>query len=407
MAVPVLIALAAVLGAAVGGLLGYLGGRASRRPGSRIPGDEEAALRRKAAELARELQTMREERSREAGVTSMIPVIVRNLGTAQTPAAIPAVGVRLAKEFFKAVQVGFFAPRRSDGEMVLLEGAGFPPDWKGIRPFSPADGILGAATQSQIVVMQDDYGNGRDARIPAPSTLEAAGIRPDLVVPVIWKEQVFGAIVICGSASPCARERRYASMFGDLVAWALQNMSAIASADLVAATDHLTGIPNRAHFAERFEAELRKARSYSQPLSIVVFDVDHFKSVNDTHGHHAGDVVLKRIAEMIRSATRGSNLFARYGGEEFVVMMVSADGEQAARNANRIRETVAQTPFHLPGQEEPVRVTISGGVASFPGDGDSTSELIRAADQALYAAKEQGRNRIVAAARTGFDGKPI
>jgi two-component system cell cycle response regulator len=87
-------------------------------------------------------------------------------------------------------------------------------------------------------------------------------------------------------------------------------------------------------------------------------------------------------------------------------MMTSAGKDQAARNANRIRELVASTPFQLPGRDDPVRVTISGGVATFPEDGESTSELIRAADEALYAAKGQGRNRIVTAARIGLDGKP-
>lgn len=391
---------------AAGGIGGFLAGRAGRRKGARLLAAEEQGLRRRAAELARELQKARKEQARAEAVASAVPIIVRKLGAARSPAALPAIAVRLVKDFFGAAQVGFFAPRRTDDALVLVEGVGLPPEWKGSRGFSAADGMLGAAVEERIVVTQEDFVAAAKGVPVGPAALEAAGVRPDLVIPVAWGEEIFGAIAVASIGSLQAARRQYASMLGDLCAWALRTGSAVASADREAATDHLTRIPNRVWFAGRFETELRQARNYAQPISLLVFDIDHLKRVNDTYGHQAGDAVLKRIAELIDGTTRRSDLFARYGGEEFVVLMTSANKEQALRNANRIRELVASTPFRIPGADTPICVTVSGGVAAFPEDGESTSELIRAADEALYQAKANGRDRIVAAARIGLDGKP-
>jgi diguanylate cyclase (GGDEF)-like protein len=116
--------------------------------------------------------------------------------------------------------------------------------------------------------------------------------------------------------------------------------------------------------------------------------------VNDTHGHDAGDLVLRNLGKIIRRHTRSSDLVARYGGEEFIVVMTCSDKEQALIYANNLRRSIAAARISLPGVDQPIGVTISGGVASFPIDGDSTSGLIHAADNALYGAKRRKRNEV-------------
>jgi diguanylate cyclase (GGDEF)-like protein len=158
--------------------------------------------------------------------------------------------------------------------------------------------------------------------------------------------------------------------------------------------DGLTKIFNKKHFLERIKEEFAFAVRHGADLSLLMFDLDHFKQLNDGHGHVAGDHVLSTLASAIGRTVRGEDLFARYGGEEFVILCRSTSAEQAAILADRLRATVQRTDFTFQGQ--PLRVTISLGVATVPDRGITTpSDFVQAADDALYEAKNAGRDRIV------------
>jgi diguanylate cyclase (GGDEF)-like protein len=168
--------------------------------------------------------------------------------------------------------------------------------------------------------------------------------------------------------------------------------------------DQLTGVSNRIYFLQRFEREIRRTANYRQNLALFMFDIDDFKRVNDTHGHQAGDVVIKRMAEIVRKKTRGDDLVGRYGGDEFMVLITSSTEEQAISFAGHLREKISTTDIAIPGTEVPVRITISGGLAMFPTHGQTTTELFRSADATLYESKRLGRNRILVATSAGLDG---
>lgn len=158
-------------------------------------------------------------------------------------------------------------------------------------------------------------------------------------------------------------------------------------------TDELTGLYNRRFLQQRFEEELSRARRYHLPLACIMLDIDNFKRVNDDHGHQAGDVVLQRVAQLIRGECRKEDIVARYGGEEFLVVL-SGDEHDALGLAERIRHRLETTETLI--DDAPVVITGSLGVASFPqhmAEGD-VSALIRLADVALYRAKRAGRNRV-------------
>src|SRR5262249_54315501 len=142
--------------------------------------------------------------------------------------------------------------------------------------------------------------------------------------------------------------------------------------------------------------ELSRALRYSKPLTIAVIDADHFKALNDTHGHAAGDMVLKKLAAMLRSSFRQSDTAGRYGGEEFVVILPETDIESARRKVESLREAIANTRIKLRGREQSLRVTISAGLASYPEDGADVAELFATADERMFEAKHEGRNRVVA-----------
>lgn len=168
----------------------------------------------------------------------------------------------------------------------------------------------------------------------------------------------------------------------------------------LATSDPLTGLLNRGYVDERFTIELSRARRYGKPLTIAVIDADHFKLLNDTHGHMAGDLALRTIGATLRSSFRQSDTAGRYGGEEFVVILPETDIEVAERKLESLRELVASSSIVLPPRGENIQVTISAGLASFPDDGEDASELFALADDRMFQAKKEGRNRVVAGRAT-------
>ncbi|HEO63755.1 MAG TPA: GGDEF domain-containing protein, partial [Candidatus Omnitrophica bacterium] len=160
-----------------------------------------------------------------------------------------------------------------------------------------------------------------------------------------------------------------------------------------ATRDGLTGLFNVRHFKLMLEGEFKNVSSKkTKPLSVAMSDIDHFKNLNDTHGHQAGDTVLAEIAKIMHSACRATDVVGRYGGEEFIVMFTGADKEVAARVAERIRSEVEQMRFKF--EKGTYKPTISLGVAQYAGDENATDDLIKKADTALYEAKEGGRNQV-------------
>jgi len=159
-------------------------------------------------------------------------------------------------------------------------------------------------------------------------------------------------------------------------------------------TDELTGLTNRRHFVVLAKHELSRARRHGTPLALVMIDADHFKSINDTMGHLAGDRVLAGIGKALQSGIRDYDIAARYGGEEFTLLLPQTRGEDARIVAERCRSTIASTKLAY--QARVIPVTVSIGVAALPeAEVSSVEDLVRLADEALYRAKSGGRNRVV------------
>lgn len=161
--------------------------------------------------------------------------------------------------------------------------------------------------------------------------------------------------------------------------------------------DYLTGLYNRKFFMERFNEEIAWAVRYCEPFSIVIMDIDFFKKVNDTYGHSCGDEVLKQAAKRISMAVRTEDIAARYGGEEFILLMPNTNGDNALTVCERIRYSFENKPFVCQELDKEFSVTISQGLTIFSeGMEPSIDKLISRADEALYKAKESGRNRTIA-----------
>jgi two-component system, cell cycle response regulator len=203
------------------------------------------------------------------------------------------------------------------------------------------------------------------------------GVNDYLVRPIDKNE-------ILARARTQIRKKRYTEWLRDNVQLSIE----------MAITDALTGLYNRRYMESHVETLVEQAVARNKPLAVLVLDIDYFKSINDGHGHDAGDDVLREFALRIRKSIRGLDLACRYGGEEFVVVMPETDMAVATMVAERLRRRIASEPFAIQKGERSIEVTISVGIAAL-GPNDNPAAIIKRADQALYRAKRDGRNRVV------------
>jgi diguanylate cyclase (GGDEF)-like protein len=216
-----------------------------------------------------------------------------------------------------------------------------------------------------------------------------------VLVPVITDDAVIALMRLSRpSKKPfTADELRFLEAVANQTALALERVKLIAFLENLSITDALTGIANRRHFEWRLSEEIERARRYKYPLSALMLDLDHFKQDNDNYGHQIGDIVLQQVAQRLRRILRRTDFLARYGGEEFIVLAPQTPADRALILAERLRQVIAESPIPVADNLQ-IHITISIGVAVFPNHAQNESELIGAADAALYKAKQMGRNRV-------------
>jgi diguanylate cyclase (GGDEF)-like protein len=355
------------------------------------------------ATFSAEQSALKKELVRKNEIADQLPRITKKITEKLPSDAYPAIAVRSIKDFFHARKVGYFAPVEGSSDYTLVVGAGFPHDWLGKVRINPDEGILGMALQKRVVISRLDLLSSSGRRSSRPSLEDFMEVSPDFVAPVFGVSGTLGALVIADCPFPLEEERIYVSMLTDYLSMALQNATLLDPSKDGKWVDQLTGVANRPYFQQRFEREIRRTENYRYALALFMFDIDEFKKINDTYGHRAGDVVIKKMAELAKKNTRSSDLVGRYGGDEFMVLITATTEEQAVSFADKLREKITTTDIAIPGTDVPVRITISGGLAMFPTHGQSTTELFRAADDALFESKRLGRNRILIATSVGLD----
>lgn len=221
-----------------------------------------------------------------------------------------------------------------------------------------------------------------------------AFLKPVLLVPMKSRHTLNGMIVVGDKLTGQAFEnddREFLRQLARFSATAVENSRLY----LMATQDRMTRLYIHHYFQERLDEEIKRSQRNSQPLSLLMCDIDHFKNFNDTFGHQQGDIVLKHTASLIKHSVRSVDIPARYGGEEFAVILPDTEIHAAYDVAERLRHMIEV--YEFPGQKEMLRVTISIGVAQFDKERDANKAmLIERADKALYKSKEEGRNRVTA-----------
>jgi diguanylate cyclase (GGDEF)-like protein len=252
---------------------------------------------------------------------------------------------------------------------------------------------------------------GRDHLVTEEGTAPRCSHLPDgsagtyLCVPLQAQGEGLGLLHLNTSSSSAVLQResgqRLARTVADAVALALSNLRLRETLRQQSIRDPLTGLFNRRYLEETFERELSRAARTNALIGVVLFDIDHFKRFNDTFGHEAGDLVLRKLGPLIKEHRRGEDIACRYGGEEFILVLPGVTPEATRLQAEALRKAVKHLQLSLRSQSLG-QISLSLGVAVYPANGQTAESLIRVADEALYRAKQQGRDRVVVAQENQF-----
>jgi diguanylate cyclase (GGDEF)-like protein len=220
------------------------------------------------------------------------------------------------------------------------------------------------------------------------------GMQSLLILPLVVRDTPIGTLALAASRRDAfgSNVRPTLSVLANQLAVALSNAASVKRLEELATTDGLTGCFNKRYFNEQMRAKLSAAERFGRKLSLIITDIDHFKSVNDTYGHAAGDAVIKELGAILTRLKRETDIVARFGGEEFCILCEETGAEGAMQLAERVREELLATTFET--ELGKLQVTCSLGVATYPDQADTREALFEGADRALYRAKHGGRNRV-------------
>jgi diguanylate cyclase (GGDEF)-like protein len=331
-----------------------------------------------------------------------LPDVVRDINRSDIePREVPDAVLKLAQAFFQPAQILLYeAVGSADGpqELVLARQIGLENVPAALARVRFGEGKLGWVALNDVDMVREDWSN--TTRTEARSIADNhPALQADIVGPLVHRgekgEEVLGVLAVGGPARRHPSEKRMFQVLTNLATLAFINSRNTAQLRENANRDGLTQLFNKRYFKEqRVPKLLHDCEQAAHPLSFFIFDIDHFKTYNDTNGHPAGDDLLRNMAKLIRTTIRPIDVACRYGGEEFLVAMPETDRDEAYELAEKLRQRIESTPFPHREKQPSGRVSISGGVAAYPKDGMQIEELIQMADEALYKSKKGGRNRV-------------
>lgn len=334
-------------------------------------------------EFQRELNDLKQKNEKYLYFLVRLPETVKYLNSNLSFDEIISAILRLTKDLTDtdAIELYIFNKKTQCLDLIAAYGS----NKKKSIEINLGDGVIGESASARAMVSKEQV----ERRLPGYN-----GDNIELGVPILFKTSLIGVLGVGKIKAYTGNEKRFLAMVADLAAVALQNCEYLTFAKEEAITDALTGLYNKKHFFERALEDAQKALSYNFPLSVFMFDIDHFKKYNDQNGHVEGDALLKGLSKLLKENTRSTDTIARYGGEEFIVLLPNTEKNSAMFYAEKIRKAIESCPFQHREKQPLGYVSISGGVATFPFDGKSIDSIVKNADKALYESKTSGRNRI-------------
>jgi diguanylate cyclase (GGDEF)-like protein len=343
----------------------------------------EEALRRSNEKLIGWVEEL-EQRTHEINMLSELGNLLQTCRTADEAYTVLA---RSLRALFPAQAGSLSAARSSDHllEVVLAWG----PETGEETVFAPEDCWALRRGRLHYLVDAQDSPRCRHVGQSVPSGA--------LCVPLLAQGELLGLLHVRGQDEPLTEaKRQLAVTVGEHISLALANLRLRETLRNQSIRDPLTGLFNRRFMEESLEREIRRAQRHRHLVGVILLDVDHFKRINDTYGHDAGDAVLRALAAFLKTSVRSSDVACRYGGEEFLLLLPEAPFEVTQRRAEELRHGVKQLTIRHQGEILPP-FSISLGVATYPDHGTAGYDVVAAADAALYRAKAAGRDRAVVA----------
>jgi diguanylate cyclase (GGDEF)-like protein len=316
-----------------------------------------------------------------------VPSIVQRLNASQHFDEVISSIIQLVKRVISTETVEIYTFDRKNDILRKVSSNGGTPETQ--CTYALGEGLIGAAGKDNMLRTKEKSLFKQNHTGQDKSDIWMAA-------PINFNDSLIGVMGIGEVRKQTGNEGNFMKMIADVAGVVLMNQALLGDTKHKAETDPLTGLYNRRYFFQVAQNAVEKSiRDYS-PISIFLFDIDNFKHYNDTNGHDAGDRLLKELSRVTLVITRKTSVVARYGGEEFIVLLPGIGKEDAFIYAERLRETICSHPFPNSDMQPLGCVSISGGVASFPTDAGSIKEVISLADTALYQAKSDGRNRVIA-----------
>ena len=334
----------------------------------------------------------------------VLPSYIRTLHGNLKPRQIPEALLAVADEIFSPQEsvvlirrkATLTEPERDKQYIVAATSPG-----SGLvfgSTISSGEGELGFVAEAKRALDRSDH---------EAATWKLGGFRVDLAAPLMARDEILGVLALHRPERPVPLAKEVLALLAQLGAQSLDSETALAKMKSVAQVDPLTGIYNKRVLNYRLGELVYEAEALGRPLSIFLFDIDHFKNYNDTNGHVAGDQVLRQLARLVKDELRNEDIFGRFGGDEFLLILPGRDNAVAEMVATMLCDRIQGFEFPFSDRQPLGKLTISGGVASFPGDArNSLEDLVKTADTALYSAKRTGRNRVLTVAEAASVAAP-
>ncbi|HEU4402200.1 MAG TPA: sensor domain-containing diguanylate cyclase [Candidatus Polarisedimenticolia bacterium] len=375
---------------AVGWMLGRAPGSTTTRVAPRRPEAEVAAMRDLKAGIAR----LEGENAALSNFFLLLPDFTKEINSRMDRRAIAAHIMKITERLFAPTQVLLFFLDEKVNKLILNAQRGRADDVKIGFQVDPGEGRIGWVAEHKVPMEVNDFiremrHSGASLDVPAHFRFKT-----ELCAPLVHEGKAQGVISVGGITRHYKYEKTMLALIADLGSIAIKNTRLFSQVQEMANSDGLTKLFNKRFFMEKLSQHILDAEQGHYPVSLFIFDLDHFKHYNDTQGHLAGDEVLKLTGQILREMVRPDDVPARYGGEEFIVILPQAPKDGAMVLAERIRARIEANPFANRESQPLKTVSLSGGVATFPDDGRTGPDLIAAADAALYRAKKAGRNRV-------------
>ena len=331
-----------------------------------------------------------DEYARRVGITThrLTRVLGRVDGLREVCAVVVRHVARCARSRFAAIAVP-----TADNQLSIVATYGYPMELVQMLRIAPGAGVIGSVYQKGTPMLVEDV-----TAVPGLQRRPRYRTNSFIAVPITAGSEVLGVVCVADRLDNQPFSRDDLSLLRTLAApaaLALARERARRDAEefaQAATMDPLSGLFNRRYFHERLEEELDRARRHNTTVSLLMIDIDNFKSINDRYGHLAGDVVIRGIGDILKRSVRKFDLCTRFGGEEFAIVMPGSGPENSAPVAERIRQRIEA---FKPAETELAALQVTASIGMSVSSGGSARELIAYADQALYQAKEEGKNRLV------------